>query len=152
MDSRSDIAWKNANYAQIWEYLRDEYELTQRFGNLDFKLKFVEVRLVVWCRKFSGWMKVFMVVCFCISDACDIFEIGSTTSGFFRRSFRTGSRIFWNGLLSSWSVWRYWYLFITSSRSRCSADPEHGTREVFWPWILRCPQCHWQPQSICKGE
>lgn len=39
---RSDIAWKNANYAQIWEYLRDEYELTQRFGNLDFKLKFVE--------------------------------------------------------------------------------------------------------------
>jgi hypothetical protein len=43
--SRSDIAWKNANYAQIWEFLRDEYELTQRFGNLDFKLKFVEVRV-----------------------------------------------------------------------------------------------------------
>lgn len=40
---RSDIAWKSANYAQIWEYLRDEYELTQRFGSLDFKLKFVEV-------------------------------------------------------------------------------------------------------------
>ncbi|KAJ0979316.1 hypothetical protein J5N97_014790 [Dioscorea zingiberensis] len=39
---RSDIAWKNANYAQIWEYLRDEYELSQRFGSLDFKLKFVE--------------------------------------------------------------------------------------------------------------
>ncbi|WOL01929.1 hypothetical protein Cni_G10648 [Canna indica] len=39
---RSDIAWKNANYAQIWEYLRDEYELTQRFGDLDFKLRFVE--------------------------------------------------------------------------------------------------------------
>ncbi|KAJ8620909.1 hypothetical protein MRB53_029438 [Persea americana] len=39
---RSDIAWKNANYAQIWEYLRDEYELTQRFASLDFKLKFVE--------------------------------------------------------------------------------------------------------------
>ncbi|XP_058110178.1 protein RETARDED ROOT GROWTH, mitochondrial-like [Magnolia sinica] len=39
---RSDIAWKDANYAQIWEYLRDEYELTQRFGSLDFKLKFVE--------------------------------------------------------------------------------------------------------------
>jgi len=54
VDSRSDIAWKNANYAQIWEYLRDEYELTQRFGNLDFKLKFVEVRLVVWCRIFGG--------------------------------------------------------------------------------------------------
>ncbi|XP_065026961.1 protein RETARDED ROOT GROWTH-LIKE-like isoform X2 [Musa acuminata AAA Group] len=39
---RSDIAWKSAKYAQIWEYLRDEYELTQRFGSLDYKLKFVE--------------------------------------------------------------------------------------------------------------
>ncbi|XP_074588945.1 protein RETARDED ROOT GROWTH-LIKE-like [Curcuma longa] len=33
----SDIAWKNANYAQVWEYLRDEYELSQRFENLNFK-------------------------------------------------------------------------------------------------------------------
>jgi len=40
---RSDIAWKDAKYAQIWEYLRDEFELTQRFASLDFKLKFVEV-------------------------------------------------------------------------------------------------------------
>ncbi|XP_060184852.1 protein RETARDED ROOT GROWTH-LIKE-like [Lycium barbarum] len=39
---RSDIAWKDAKYAQIWEYLRDEFELTQRFQSLDFKLKFVE--------------------------------------------------------------------------------------------------------------
>ncbi|KAG5126952.1 hypothetical protein JHK82_027787 [Glycine max] len=38
----SDIAWKDAKYAQIWEYLRDEFELTQRFASLDFKLKFVE--------------------------------------------------------------------------------------------------------------
>lgn len=41
----SDIAWRNANYAQVWEYLRDEYELSQRFENLNFKLKFVEVNL-----------------------------------------------------------------------------------------------------------
>ncbi|CAD6229726.1 unnamed protein product [Miscanthus lutarioriparius] len=39
---RSEIAWKNANYAQILEYLREEYELNQRFGSLDLKLKFVE--------------------------------------------------------------------------------------------------------------
>lgn len=43
--NRSEIAWKNANYAQILEYLREEYELNQRFGSLDFKLKFVEVSL-----------------------------------------------------------------------------------------------------------
>ena len=40
---RSEIAWRDAKYAQIYEYLREEYEVTQRFGNLDFKLKFVEV-------------------------------------------------------------------------------------------------------------
>ncbi|XWS69660.1 hypothetical protein CRYUN_Cryun04dG0198100 [Craigia yunnanensis] len=40
---RSEIAWREAKYAQIYEYLREEYEVTQRFGNLDFKLKFVEV-------------------------------------------------------------------------------------------------------------
>ncbi|XP_059446847.1 protein RETARDED ROOT GROWTH, mitochondrial-like [Corylus avellana] len=42
---RSEIAWRDAKYAQIYEYLREEYEVTQRFGNLDFKLKFVEVNL-----------------------------------------------------------------------------------------------------------
>lgn len=40
---RSEIAWRDAKYAQIYEYLREEYEVAQRFGNLDFKLKFVEV-------------------------------------------------------------------------------------------------------------
>ncbi|GKU99631.1 hypothetical protein SLEP1_g12446 [Rubroshorea leprosula] len=39
---RSEIAWRDAKYALIYEYLREEYEVTQRFGNLDFKLKFVE--------------------------------------------------------------------------------------------------------------
>lgn len=39
---RSEIAWREAKYAQIFEYLREEFEVTQRFGNLDFKLKFVE--------------------------------------------------------------------------------------------------------------
>ncbi|KAE8702569.1 putative plastid-lipid-associated protein 12 [Hibiscus syriacus] len=31
---RSDIAWKDAKYAIIWEFLRDEFELTQRFASL----------------------------------------------------------------------------------------------------------------------
>ncbi|GAB2297163.1 hypothetical protein Dimus_031275 [Dionaea muscipula] len=39
---RSEIAWREAKYAQINEYMREEYEVSQRFGNLDFKLKFVE--------------------------------------------------------------------------------------------------------------
>lgn len=72
MDSRSDIAWKNANYAQIWEYLRDEYELTQRFGNLDFKLKFVEVgqmQNIQWLNE-SLIMSVLMLSVSVYSDLC----------------------------------------------------------------------------------
>ena len=42
---RSEIAWRDAKYAQIFDYLWEEFEIKQRFGNLDFKLKFVEVFL-----------------------------------------------------------------------------------------------------------
>ncbi|KMZ56870.1 hypothetical protein ZOSMA_8G00090 [Zostera marina] len=65
---RSDIAWKNANYAQVWEYLRDEYELTQRFGSLDFKLKFVEHNIrflqeIIQNRKsdFLEWLIIILI-------------------------------------------------------------------------------------------
>ena len=63
---RSEIAWKNANYAQILEYLREEYELNQRFGSLDFKLKFVEVSAL--CTNSSILQKLFLFsfrVCIC---------------------------------------------------------------------------------------
>lgn len=43
--TRSDAAWKNANYAQIWEFLRDDFELDERFESLDFKLNIIQV----WC-------------------------------------------------------------------------------------------------------
>ncbi|CAH9096672.1 unnamed protein product [Cuscuta epithymum] len=39
---RSEIAWRDAKYALILEYLSEEYEVTQRFCNLNIKLKFVE--------------------------------------------------------------------------------------------------------------
>ncbi|KAG5522433.1 hypothetical protein RHGRI_034570 [Rhododendron griersonianum] len=51
----SEIAWRDAKYAQIFEYLRDEYEVTQRFGNLDFKLKFVELKLERHIKGIQGW-------------------------------------------------------------------------------------------------
>ena len=50
---RSEIAWRDAKYAEIYEYLREEYEVAQRFGNLDFKLKFVEVFLFLYPYLFS---------------------------------------------------------------------------------------------------
>ncbi|KAL2620903.1 hypothetical protein R1flu_001108 [Riccia fluitans] len=39
---RSDAAWKDANYAQIWEYMRDDFELDERFESLDFKLNIIQ--------------------------------------------------------------------------------------------------------------
>ncbi|XP_074561332.1 protein RETARDED ROOT GROWTH, mitochondrial-like [Curcuma longa] len=64
----SDIAWKNANYAQVWEYLRDEYELSQRFENLNFKLKFVEhnisiIQEILQNRTFVflEWLIIFLI-------------------------------------------------------------------------------------------
>lgn len=89
---RSDIAWKDAKYAQIWEYLRDEFELTQRFASLDFKLKFVEVKCFFFIWKF--------VLVFLVKLKGDGFVMHfdcSITFGFFKRFCRTGNRIFWSG-------------------------------------------------------
>lgn len=40
---RSDAAWKHAHYAKIWEYLRDDFEMDERFESLDFKLNIIQV-------------------------------------------------------------------------------------------------------------
>lgn len=41
--NRSDAAWKDANYAVLWEFLREEYELDERFESFDFKLEIIQV-------------------------------------------------------------------------------------------------------------
>ncbi|XP_030548857.1 protein RETARDED ROOT GROWTH-LIKE [Rhodamnia argentea] len=77
---RSDIAWKNAKYAQIWEYLRDEFELTQRFASLDFKLKFVEHNIrflqeILQNRKsdFLEWLIIILIGAEILISVYDIF-------------------------------------------------------------------------------
>jgi hypothetical protein len=77
---RSEIAWKNANYAQILEYLREEYELNQRFGSLDFKLKFVEVSAL--CTHSSIVQNCF----FCVFICANNLFYNSTTSIFSKKS------------------------------------------------------------------
>jgi uncharacterized Rmd1/YagE family protein len=39
---RSDMAWKFAQYHDIWEGLRDEFELESRFKNVDFQLQLIQ--------------------------------------------------------------------------------------------------------------
>ncbi|XP_075498844.1 protein RETARDED ROOT GROWTH-LIKE [Primulina tabacum] len=84
---RSDIAWKDAKYAQIWEYLRDEFELTQRFASLDFKLKFVEHNIrflqeILQNRKsdFLEWLIIILIGAEILISLYDILHKSSITS------------------------------------------------------------------------
>lgn len=40
---RSETAWKNVVYTQIWEGLRDEFEVEDRFQKMEFKLNLVQL-------------------------------------------------------------------------------------------------------------
>ncbi|CAA0822485.1 Protein of unknown function (DUF155 [Striga hermonthica] len=82
---RSEIAWKDAKYAQILDYLREEYEVTQRFGNLDFKLKFVEHNIhflqeVLQNRK-SDLLEWCIIVLLSIENVISVCEIVRDTMG-----------------------------------------------------------------------
>ncbi|XP_052187459.1 protein RETARDED ROOT GROWTH-LIKE [Diospyros lotus] len=84
---RSDIAWKDAKYAQIWEYLRDEFELTQRFASLDFKLKFVEHNIrflqeILQNRKsdFLEWLIIILIGAEILISVYDIAHKSAMTS------------------------------------------------------------------------
>ncbi|XP_009619019.1 protein RETARDED ROOT GROWTH, mitochondrial isoform X1 [Nicotiana tomentosiformis] len=76
---RSEIAWRDAKYAQILEYLREEYEVSQRFGNLNFKLKFVEHNIhflqeVLQNRK-SDLLEWCIIVLLAVENVVCIYEI-----------------------------------------------------------------------------
>ncbi|KZV32344.1 hypothetical protein F511_22601 [Dorcoceras hygrometricum] len=82
---RSEIAWRDAKYAQILDYLREEYEVTQRFGNLDFKLKFVEHNIhflqeVLQNRK-SDLLEWCIIVLLSIENVISIYEIVRNSVG-----------------------------------------------------------------------
>lgn len=40
---RSETAWKNVEYTQIWEGLREEFEVEDRFEKIEFKLNLVQL-------------------------------------------------------------------------------------------------------------
>ncbi|KAL0916787.1 hypothetical protein M5K25_014326 [Dendrobium thyrsiflorum] len=81
---RSEIAWKNANYAQILEYLREEYELAQRFGSLNFKLKFVEHNIhflqEVLQNKKSDLLEWVIIILLLIENIISMYEILKTST------------------------------------------------------------------------
>ncbi|KAL8166822.1 hypothetical protein V2J09_008321 [Rumex salicifolius] len=81
---RSDIAWKDAKYAQIWEYLRDEFELTQRFASLDYKLKFVEhnIRFLqeILQNRRSDFLEWLIIILISVEILISLYEISNRTS------------------------------------------------------------------------
>ncbi|KAL2904082.1 Sporulation protein RMD1 [Bienertia sinuspersici] len=76
---RSEIAWREAKYALINEYLREEYEVTQRFGNLDIKLKFVEHNIhflqEVLQNRRSDLLEWCIIVLLSIENVISLYEI-----------------------------------------------------------------------------
>ncbi|XP_057530770.1 protein RETARDED ROOT GROWTH, mitochondrial-like [Amaranthus tricolor] len=76
---RSEIAWRDAKYAQINEYLREEYEVAQRFGNLDIKLKFVEHNIhflqEVLQNRRSDLLEWCIIVLLSIENVISLYEI-----------------------------------------------------------------------------
>lgn len=76
---RSEIVWRDAKYARIYEYLREEYEVTQRFGNLNFKLKFVEHNIhflqEVLQNRRSNLLEWVIIVLLSMENAISIYEI-----------------------------------------------------------------------------
>ncbi|XP_057542123.1 protein RETARDED ROOT GROWTH, mitochondrial [Amaranthus tricolor] len=76
---RSEIAWREAKYAQINEYLREEYEVTQRFGNLDIKLKFVEHNIhflqEVLQNRRSDLLEWCIIILLSIENVISVYEI-----------------------------------------------------------------------------
>ena len=39
---RSDTAWNHSSYVGAWEGMREEFELKERFENLEFKLNLIQ--------------------------------------------------------------------------------------------------------------
>ncbi|KAK4769131.1 hypothetical protein SAY86_027281 [Trapa natans] len=76
----------NSNLADIWEFLRDEFELTQRFASLDFKLKFVEHNIrflqeILQNRKsdFLEWLIIVLIAAEILISVYDIFVRSAIT-------------------------------------------------------------------------
>lgn len=67
---RSESAWRDARYAGIWEYLQEEFEMFDRFENMNFKLKTIQKNVqffldVLQNRKSDAmeWLIIILISC-----------------------------------------------------------------------------------------
>ncbi|EOA20790.1 hypothetical protein CARUB_v10001126mg [Capsella rubella] len=80
---RLDIAWKDAKYDQIWEFLRAEFELTRRFASLDYKLKIVEhnvsLLLGILQNRKSNFLEWLIVILICTEIVITVYNLARTS-------------------------------------------------------------------------
>lgn len=85
---RSETAWKNREYTEIWEGLRDEFEVEDRFEKIEFKLNLVQLNtkffLEVLANQKSNtleWIIIVLIsleIVVCSLDLCNIKPFGSS--------------------------------------------------------------------------
>lgn len=78
---RYDIAWKHAKYGNIWEFLRSELEMENRFETLDMKLNLVQDNLkyfleILQNRK-SDTLEWIIIILIGVEIALSVYELGS---------------------------------------------------------------------------
>ena len=76
------IAWKNPEYAHLWEGLREEFEVEYRFSNLKYKLNLIQDNtkffLEIMHNQKSNmleWVIIVLIsaeIVVCSMDLCDI--------------------------------------------------------------------------------
>jgi len=78
---RYDIAWKHAKYGNIWDFLRSELEMENRFETLDMKLNLVQDNLkyfleILQNRK-SDTLEWIIIILIGVEIVLSVYELGS---------------------------------------------------------------------------
>lgn len=69
---RSESAWRDSRYASIWEYLQEEFEMIDRFENMNFKLKTIQRSVEFFLEVLQNRKSDAMEWCIIILIACEL--------------------------------------------------------------------------------
>ena len=79
---RSDDAWQFAAHTKVWEGLRDEFDLEQRFKNLEFKLNLMQHSTKFFIEVMANqksdtleWIIIILISAEICIGLCDLFNI-----------------------------------------------------------------------------
>jgi Uncharacterised ACR, YagE family COG1723 len=80
---RSDTAWNLTRYESTWYGMRDEFEMDERFENMEFKLKLIEQNAKFFVEALQSqksnsleWIIVFLIAVECVIMTADMTGMG----------------------------------------------------------------------------